>query len=203
MKDYLIIIGAIILGYLVIGCLDIIRTKKIINSNVPLTVKDAYNILYDIVKNCVLEMNQTVVDELKKSDEFDEETQIACKNTVIENVKGYLSDELTELFEKYLGKGQLESYIGSIIESVLSSEKKNNVTTLEAIESSDSIDKGFYVGSMYATYANGEVTDTLSEEDKEYLKKYLDGYFDEHSVSTEELESVVEEDDTDKDDKKE
>ena len=173
MKDYLLIIGVIIIGYIIIGCIDLFRTKKIINSNVPLTVKDAYDILYNIVKNCVLELNQRFVDQLKKDGEFDDDSKKIVKDLAIVKVKDLLSDELKSILIKYLGEGNLTTYISSIIESVLYTEK-NNTVTLETINEIDPLWKGDNLeGRFLNTLANSMVS-----EQEEAVDQYLNSLKD-------------------------
>ena len=173
MKDYLLIIGVIIIGYIIIGCIDLFRTKKIINSNVPLTVKDAYDILYNIVKNCVLELNQRFVDQLKKDGEFDDDSKKIVKDLAIVKVKDLLSDELKSILIKYLGEGNLTTYISSIIESVLYTEK-NNTVTLETINEKDSLWKG---DNLEGRFLN-TLTNSMVSEQEEAVDQYLNSLKD-------------------------
>ena len=173
MKDYLLIIGVIIIGYIIIGCIDLFRTKKIINSNVPLTVKDAYDILYNIVKNCVLELNQTFVDQLKKDGKFDDDSKIIVKDLATAKVKDLLSDELKSILIKYLGEGNLTTYISSIIESVLYTEK-NNTVTLETINEKDPLWKG---NNLEGGFLN-TLTNSMVSEQEEAVDQYLNSLKD-------------------------
>ena len=173
MKDYLLIIGVIIIGYIIIGCIDLFRTKKIINSNVPLTVKDAYDILYNIVKNCVLELNQRFVDQLKKDGEFDDDSKKIVKDLAIVKVKDLLSDELKSILIKYLGEGNLTTYISSIIESVLYTEK-NNTVTLETINEKDSLWKD---DNLEGRFLN-TLTNSMVSEQEEAVDQYLNSLKD-------------------------
>lgn len=195
MKDYLLIIGVIIIGYIVIGCIDVFRTKKIINSNVPLTVKDAYDILYNIVKNCVLELNQTFVDQLKKDGEFDDDSKMIVKDLAIAKVKDLLSDELKSVLIKYLGEGNLTTYISSIIESVLYTEKNNNVNTITletaTNESSSEIDPFFEMGSSnleggFLTTITNSMVSEQGEAIDQYLKSLKDADQSEETIDEEE-----------------
>lgn len=174
MKDYLLIIGVIIIGYIIIGCIDLFRTKKIINSNVPLTVKDAYDILYNIVKNCVLELNQTFVDQLKKDGKFDDDSKIIVKDLAIAKVKDLLSDELKNILIKYLGEGNLTTYISSIIESVLYTEK-NNTVTLETI---NEIDPPLWKGDNLEGRFLNTLTNSMVSEQEEAVDQYLNSLKD-------------------------
>lgn len=173
MKDYLLIIGVIIIGYIIIGCIDLFRTKKIINSNVPLTVKDAYDILYNIVKNCVLELNQRFVDQLKKDGEFDDDSKKIVKDLAIVKVKDLLSDELKSILIKYLGEGNLTTYISSIIESVLYTEKNNTVTP-ETINEIDPLWKG---DNLEGRFLN-TLTNSMVSEQEEAVDQYLNSLKD-------------------------
>ena len=173
MKDYLLIIGVIIIGYIIIGCIDLFRTKKIINSNVPLTVKDAYDILYNIVKNCVLELNQRFVDQPKKDGEFDDDSKKIVKDLAIVKVKDLLSDELKSILIKYLGEGNLTTYISSIIESVLYTEK-NNTVTLETINEKDSLWKD---DNLEGRFLN-TLTNSMVSEQEEAVDQYLNSLKD-------------------------
>ena len=185
MKDYLLIIGVIIIGYIIIGCIDLFRTKKIINSNVPLTVKDAYDILYNIVKNCVLELNQRFVDQLKKDGEFDDDSKKIVKDLAIVKVKDLLSDELKSILIKYLGEGNLTTYISSIIESVLYTEK-NNTVTLETINDIDPLWKG---DNLEGRFLN-TLTNSMVSEQEEAVDQYLNSLKD-----TDQNEDISDEED--------
>lgn len=85
-----------------------IKDKKIAQYSSQLT---------DIIYNCVTEVSQTYVDELKKEGKFNKETQKIALAKCLEKVKSVMTSELREWVEETFG--DFETYITTLIESAV------------------------------------------------------------------------------------
>jgi len=85
-----------------------IKDKKIAQYSSQLT---------DIIYNCVNEVSQTYVDELKKEGKFNKEAQKIALAKCLEKVKSVMTSELKEWVEETYG--DFETFITTLIESTV------------------------------------------------------------------------------------
>jgi ribonuclease PH len=85
-------------------------------------VKETINTVVDTIINVVNTVSQTYVSDLKKDGKFDVEKQKIALNKAVEQAKELINEESKEIIQsKY---NDLDSYIRSIIESYIISNKK-------------------------------------------------------------------------------
>lgn len=82
---------------------------------------EAMTQILSIAENCVKEVFQTFVDSLKKEGKFDKEKQQEAFDKCKEKIKSQLSLELLQFIQDNFG--DVENYIGSLIESTIYSLK--------------------------------------------------------------------------------
>ena len=81
------------------------------------------DILQELVTKAVIMVNQTYVDELKKTNSFSKEAQIEAFNKVYETVIESLSEDVYSYLEQIIGN--LSDYITVLIESSVKIQKNN------------------------------------------------------------------------------
>ena len=80
------------------------------------------DILQELVTKTVIMVNQTYVDELKKTNSFSKEAQAQAFKMVYETVITSLSEDIYVYLEKIIG--DLDDYITVLIESSVKEQKK-------------------------------------------------------------------------------
>lgn len=75
----------------------------------------------ELVRDCVVNANQTVVDELKKGGEFTEERQIEVFNAVFDKIVLLTSSKAKAVIAKVFG--DFETYIKNKIDVIVKDEK--------------------------------------------------------------------------------
>lgn len=85
-------------------------------------IQDTLDQVLNVVLNCVIAVNQTFADELKKKGEFNEEAAKEAFNTCKEMTIKMLSEEAKKIVEQVYG--DLDIYLDMLIESTVKQVKQ-------------------------------------------------------------------------------
>ena len=85
-------------------------------------LKEALASVVELTEKSVDMIAQTFVDDLKKQGKFDQNTQAAALNYAIENVKGLLTKETSELITANVGC--IDNYLKTLAEAYIKKSKE-------------------------------------------------------------------------------
>jgi hypothetical protein len=126
---YTVITGC---GVVIVKKILVFLNKKIddVQANTKLAEYEKLNRIIDraqeTIYSIVIAVNQTFVDDLKKSEKFDKEAASQAKDLAIEKAKEMLTEEAIEAITQV--KGNVDAFINTNIEAVINQLKqdKNN-----------------------------------------------------------------------------
>lgn len=112
-----------LLGILTKYLVDYLTAKRNeINSKTDNETAQKYiNMIYQTVVDCVIATNQTYVDSLKKSGNFDEAAQKEAFNRTMNAIMTILSDDAKEYITE--ATGDLNTYLTQLIEAEVNKRK--------------------------------------------------------------------------------
>ena len=93
------------------------KTQEISEKTSNALLQKYTNILSQVIIDCVVATKQTYVDELKDNRAFDAEAQKEAFNKCLSKIKSQLSSTLVQFITDNFGN--LDNYIGSLIESTI------------------------------------------------------------------------------------
>jgi hypothetical protein len=84
-------------------------------------IKQVSNLVLDLVRDSVLYVSQTFVDQLKKDGKFDEVAQKESFERALKRIKDNLTEESTKLLTELYG--DIDKWLGTQIESIVRMNK--------------------------------------------------------------------------------